>query len=67
MQTIAMHPEAGVVVLGMSNFGLKLGGADDDPGVDHPTPPAPDRKKSGGKAKAKKKPAPIAKKKKKKK
>ena len=64
MQTIAVQQEPSAVVLGISDFGPKLYA--DDPGTDHPTPPAPDRNKSGGKAKAKKKPAPKAKKKKKK-
>jgi hypothetical protein len=57
MQTIAMHQEPSALVLGMPAFGGKLYAT--QPGVDHPTPPAPDR---GGKKKPK-----VAPKKKKKK
>lgn len=64
MQTIAMYQEPSAVVQGIPVFGHTFYA--DDPGVDHPTPPAPDRKKNGGKAKAKKKPASKGKKKKKK-
>jgi hypothetical protein len=48
MQTIAMHQEPSALVLGMPAFGGKLYAT--QPGVDHPTPPAPDR---GGKKKPK--------------
>jgi hypothetical protein len=48
MQTIAMHQEPSVMVLGIPAFGGKLYAT--QPGVDHPTPPAPDR---GGKKKPK--------------
>lgn len=51
MQTIATHPEASTAVLGMLAFGPTLYAT--NPGVDHPTPPAPDR----GSGKAKPKPA----------
>ena len=59
MQTIAMHQEPSAMVLGMPAFGGKLYAT--QPGVDHPTPPAPDRGKGG---KAKPKAAPKKKKKK---
>ena len=62
MQTI-VHQEPSAVLSGMSTFGPTLYAT--DPGVDHPTPPAPDRGQTGGKAKPKRKPAPKAKKKKK--
>lgn len=48
MQTIAMNQGASAMVLGMPPFGGKLYAT--QPGVDHPTPPAPDR---GGKKKPK--------------
>jgi hypothetical protein len=63
MQTITVQHEPNAVVLGIPDFGPTLYA--DDPGKDHPTPPAPDREKAGGKAKPKRKPAPKAKKKKK--
>lgn len=47
MQTIAVHQEPSAVVLGISDFGPKLYAT--DPGVDHPTPPAPDPRKTGNK------------------
>jgi hypothetical protein len=48
MQTITTHQEPSTLVLGMPTFGEKLYAT--QPGVDHPTPPAPDR---GGKKKPK--------------
>lgn len=59
MQMIAMHQEPNAMVLGMPAFGEKLFAT--QPGVDHPTPPAPDRGKGG---KSKPKAAPKKKKKK---
>lgn len=47
MQTITVQPEPSAVVLGISDFGPKLYA--DDPGTDHPTPPAPDPGKTGNK------------------
>ncbi len=48
MQTISAHQEPSAAVLGMLAFGPTLYAK---AGVDHPTPPAPDR---GGKSKPKK-------------
>jgi hypothetical protein len=47
MQTITVHQEPSAVVLGMPDFGPGLYAH--DKGVDHPTPPAPDPRKTGSK------------------
>jgi hypothetical protein len=54
MQTIATHYGPSAAVLGIPEFGQTLYAT--DPGIDHPTPPAPDRGKSGSKPKPKAKP-----------
>jgi hypothetical protein len=63
MQAISTQHEPSAAVLGIPGFGQMLYAT--DPGLDHPTPPAPDRGKSGSKPKPK--PAAKTNKKKKKK
>jgi len=47
MQTITEQHEPNAVVLGIPDLGPTLYA--DDPGKDHPTPPAPDPRKTGNK------------------
>jgi len=64
MQTITVQPEPNAVVLGIPDFGPTLYA--DDPGKDHPTPPAPDRPATKAKPKPARTKASKTKKKKKK-
>lgn len=61
MQSPALHLGQNAVVMDVLSYDPKLYA--DQPGADHPTPPAPDRGKSGSKPKPK--PAPKTNKKKK--